>query len=318
MRIRPLAALSALALSALVLAGCSGSGSPDPSASGDAALCAAAAPSGDASKAVTVDGEVGAVSTATFTAGLEVPELERTVVTEGTGDAIEDGDYVYYALSAFSAATGERLGDVGYGEAELLPQVVSSDANIGQILGCANIGSRLVLTFPASQDPSTGQAADAQVYVVDVVGVMPLAAWGADQDPMDGFPTVELAENGAPTVTLPETEAPTSTQLEVLKKGDGPTVNSGDTVLAQYSGLLWSDGSIFDSTWDKGGKPAQLTTTGVVPGFQQALEGQTVGSQVLVVIPPADGYGDQANGAIPANSTLVFVVDILATQRAAG
>ena len=50
---------------------------------------------------------------------------------------------------------------------------------------------------------------------------------------------------------------------------------------------------------------------GVVPGFAKALEGQTVGSQVLVVVPPDEGYGDKEQNGIPAGSTLVFVIDIL-------
>lgn len=52
-------------------------------------------------------------------------------------------------------------------------------------------------------------------------------------------------------------------------------------------------------------------------GFKKALEGQKVGSQVLAVIPPAEGYGAQAQSGIPANSTLVFVIDILGTVPSA-
>ncbi|WP_148285558.1 FKBP-type peptidyl-prolyl cis-trans isomerase, partial [Microbacterium sp. B24] len=89
-------------------------------------------------------------------------------------------------------------------------------------------------------------------------------------------------------------------------------------VLVQYTGVRWSDGKTFDSTWDKGGVPTSFTTTGVVPGFRKALEGQTVGSQVLVTMPPADGYGE---GEINTNDlkgeTLVFVVDILGAQTSA-
>ena len=54
-----------------------------------------------------------------------------------------------------------------------------------------------------------------------------------------------------------------------------------------------------------------MTLDGVVPGFAEALEGQTVGSQVLVVIPPELAYGEEGAGSIPANATLVFVIDIL-------
>ena len=115
--------------------------------------------------------------------------------------------------------------------------------------------------------------------------------------------------------TLPDQDftAPDTTQLAVLKKGDGPTVNPGDQVFVQYMGVL-PDGTEFDSSWSRG-EPSAFQTTGVVQGFQKALEGQTVGSQVIAVIPASEGYGDQAQGEIPANSPLIFVVDILGTQR---
>jgi FKBP-type peptidyl-prolyl cis-trans isomerase len=79
-----------------------------------------------------------------------------------------------------------------------------------------------------------------------------------------------------------------------------------------YTGALWADQTIFDSSWEKG-VPAVFAADGIVPGLSEALVGQQVGSQILVVIPPELGYGDQANAAVPANSTLVFVVDILGT-----
>ena len=91
---------------------------------------------------------------------------------------------------------------------------------------------------------------------------------------------------------------------------------SGDTVRIHYTGTL-KDGSVFDSSWEAG-TPASFQTTGVVDGFRQALEGQTVGSQVVVVIPPAAGYGEEGSSDNElAGETLVFVVDILGTQHAA-
>jgi peptidylprolyl isomerase len=313
-RIRPLAALSAAALSAVLLAGCA-SGAPDsdpsPSAPPVVDLCTAAAPSGDASDAVTVEGAVGEESTATFTAPLEISELQTTVIEEGSGDAVESGQLVTYALTAFSAETGEKIGSIGYGEDPILPQQISPDNPIGQVLGCATPGTRVVAAFPATD------ANEGEVYVFDFLSIVPDAAWGEPQKPVAGMPTVTLAEDGAPTIELPDGDAPTELKLETLKKGDGATVASGDTVLVQYTGVKWSDGSVFDSSWENGA-PASFQTTGVVDGFRQALEGQTVGSQVLVVIPPALGYGEAGSSDNElAGETLVFVVDILGTQHAA-
>ncbi|WP_423278712.1 FKBP-type peptidyl-prolyl cis-trans isomerase, partial [Escherichia coli] len=76
--------------------------------------------------------------------------------------------------------------------------------------------------------------------------------------------------------------------------------------------------TVFDSSWSRGA-PAQLTAAagsptvqnGVITGFADALIGQQVGSQIIAVIPPDLAYGEQGNGSVPPNATLVFVVDIL-------
>jgi hypothetical protein len=313
-RIPPIAALSVVALSAVLLAGCTGT-TPDaeesPTGPPVVDLCDAAAPSGAASDAVTVDGAVGEESTATFDFPLEIPALQTTVIEEGSGDAVESGELVAFALTAFSAETGEKLGSVGYGEDPTLPAQISPDNPIGQVLGCASPGARVVAAFPPS-DPNAGE-----VYVFDFLDIVPNAAWGEPQEPVEGMPTVTLDDDGAPTIELPGGEAPTAVELETLKKGDGATVAPGDTVLVQYTGVKWSDGSVFDSSWEAG-TPASFQTTGVVDGFRQALEGQTVGSQVVVVIPPAAGYGEEGSSDNElAGETLVFVVDILGTQHAA-
>lgn len=314
MRIPPIAALSVVALSAVLLAGCTGT-TPDaeesPTGPPVVDLCDAAAPSGAASDAVTVDGAVGEESTATFDFPLEIPALQTTVIEEGSGDAVESGELVAFALTAFSAETGEKLGSVGYGEDPTLPAQISPDNPIGQVLGCASPGARVVAAFPPS-DPNAGE-----VYVFDFLDIVPNAAWGEPQEPVEGMPTVTLDDDGAPTIELPGGDAPTAVELETLKKGDGATVAPGDTVLVQYTGVKWSDGSVFDSSWEAG-TPASFQTTGVVDGFRQALEGQTVGSQVVVVIPPAAGYGEEGSSDNElAGETLVFVVDILGTQHAA-
>jgi hypothetical protein len=313
-RIRPFAALSAVALSAVLLAGCS-SASPEaetsPSAPPVADLCDAAAPSGAASDAVTVEGAVGEESTATFEFPLEIAELQTTVIEEGSGDAVESGQLVAFALTAFSADTGEKIGSIGYGDNPVLPAQISPDNPIGQVLGCAAPGARVVATFPPSE-PNAGE-----VYVFDFLDVVPDAAWGEPQEPVDGMPTVTLADDGEPTIELPGGDAPTAVEIETLKKGDGATVAPGDTVLVQYTGVKWSDGSVFDSSWESGA-PASFQTTGVVDGFRQALEGQTVGSQVVVVIPPEFGYGEEGSSEHElAGETLVFVVDILGVEHAA-
>lgn len=318
MRLRPLAALSAAALSALLLAGCAGGGTatpsdaPQPSASAAADLCSAAVPSGPVSDGITASGAIGSVPTVDFSKPLDLAEgaLQRTVAVAGTGAPIAAGDFVNYAATIINGTTGAVLSQSGYQPGQVMPEQISAQSG-GQIFGCATTGSRLNVVR------STGdETVPVVVYVIDVLGTTPTAAWGDPQAPEAGMPTVALDDHGAPTITVPSDLAdPDTTKISVLKKGDGPTVQAGNSVLVQYKGVL-KNGTEFDSSW-KNGAPVSFTTTGVVKGFQKALEGQTVGSQVLAVIPAAEGYADKAQGSIPANSTLIFVVDILATAPSA-
>lgn len=129
-----------------------------------------------------------------------------------------------------------------------------------------------------------------------------------------GLPTVTLDDaTGKPSIDV-STYTDHGDQLvaQPLIKGSGDTVQDGQSVTVNYTGWL-TDGTQFDSSWDNG-SPATFSLDQVVTGFKNGLVGQTVGSQVLLIIPPDQGYGSTAQGSIPANSTLIFVVDILAAS----
>lgn len=311
MRLRPFAILSTVAISALLLAGCAGdpeaSPTEAPTASGDA--CEQVATPGAVSDSVKIEGDFGTPSQATFALKQDVAELQRTVVAEGDGSKIKEGEFVTYALSAFDSTSGERIGDAGYGDAEMLPQNVLGNPTLAQVIGCATVGSRLAVAFPA-QDGATSE-----IYVVDVLDTVPSAAWGEKQDAVEGMPTVKLAENGEPDISIPSGDAPKDLEISVLKQGDGAEVADGDTTLLHYYGVEWETGESFDSSWSKGA-PISIPGNTYVPGFVQAIAGQKVGSQVLVVIPPALGYGEDPEAHDLGGKTLVFVIDILATQHA--
>jgi peptidylprolyl isomerase len=308
-RIRPIIALSAVALAAVALVGCSSQAAPKTSPTSTSAapdLCTAKVASGAASDAVKVTGEVGKEAKISFTKPLTVDKLQSTVVTEGKGDKLKAGDLVQFALTEYNAKTGDKNGAIGQTASSLLPQQVSADSVLGKVLGCAGVGTRVVATMPG--DEST----PASIDVVDVLKIVPTAAWGAAQAPVAGMPTVELAKNGTPSITIPKGAAePKDLKIAVLKKGDGAKVAEGDQVLTQYLGVTWADGKKFDSSWERGA-PAPFNTQGVYQGFGKAMVGQTVGSQVLVVMPPSMG---DTSGSLKGK-TLVFVIDILGAQHA--
>lgn len=320
-----LASLAAVALIA-TLAACS-SDSPTPASSTAAAAAdvdVCATPSGKASDAVKVSTDLKAEPTATFDKGLTSSETERTVVVKGKGDELAAGGSASVAYVVFNGTTGDRIDAAGY-DGGVTPTFTASVnslmAGLAKSIGCVTEGSRVVSVIPpADAFGTTGNsdldvaADDSLVVVLDVKDVVPSKAWGADQPAPEGLPTVKLAKDGTPAVTLPKGDAPTELKIGVLKKGDGAVVADDATVTVQYQGTKWSDGSIFDQSWGRGASSFALS--GVVPGFAKAIAGQTVGSQVVVVIPPAEGYGEksESNTAELAGETLVFVIDILATS----
>ena len=318
----------AVAAASLVLAGCSSNDAAAPTDSPTgAADSSACATDGSASKAVTVTGDFGAAPTTSFQGPLTVDSTERTVVSEGDGETLETGSLATIDFTIYNGTTGDKAFstlDEGGTQLQLTVDATQYIPGIVQAVNCATVGSRVVAVIPpADAFGDTGNqslgigADDAMVMVADIEAIVPTRADGADQPAQDGFPTVTLDDSGAPTVAIPSTDAPVELKTEVLKKGDGPVVGDGDSVTVQYQGVIWGSGQVFDQSWGQGG-PRTFQTTGVVKGFAAAMIGQTVGSQVLVVIPPDQGYGSEGNSAagISGTDTLVFVIDILATASA--
>lgn len=118
-------------------------------------------------------------------------------------------------------------------------------------------------------------------------------------------------DTAAPVVKVTAPFSVTETQVHTLQAGTGPVVAPTATVSVCYMGVNGRDGSVFDSSYQRG-EPAEFSLDGVVPGFQKAIAGQKVGSTVAVAMVPADGYpqGQPAAGIQPGD-TLVFAIKIL-------
>jgi len=289
--------------------------------------CTAPVSSGDASKLVSVTGDFGSAPTVDFPTPLKTDTTQRSEIIEGDGAPLVEGQKVQVDLSVFNATTGEAIEQSSYDGTSMASFVLNDQTLPGLTDGllCAEVGSRIAVVASAADTfgPNGGNADigvgpdDSLVFVLDVVKGYLTRADGADQLPVAGLPAVVLAEDGTPGITIPSAEPPTDLKVAVLKKGDGEEVTDGSTVTVNYTGVLWDSKEVFDSSWAKGSPAAfvaadgSTTEGGVIPGFAKALIGQTVGSQIIAVIPPDQGYGDQASGSIPAGATLVFVVDIL-------
>jgi len=122
-------------------------------------------------------------------------------------------------------------------------------------------------------------------------------------------------ESAAPKVEVTAPFSVTETQVQTLQPGDGPVVSDTATVLVCYLGVNGRDGSVFDSSYDRGA-PVDFPLDGVVPGFQKAIAGQQVGSSVAVAMTSDDGYPDgQPQAGILPGDTLVFAIKILDAQN---
>lgn len=99
-------------------------------------------------------------------------------------------------------------------------------------------------------------------------------------------------------------------QYQVKKEGDGKSPTINDIVSVKYTGKL-IDGTVFDSTEKNGGMPAIFPLAGVIKGWQEGLQLMKEGSEYTLFLPAALAYGEQPVGDIPANSTLVFDVELV-------
>lgn len=99
---------------------------------------------------------------------------------------------------------------------------------------------------------------------------------------------------------------------EDLNVGDGATAIKGNTVTVNYIGWL-ADGTSFDSNLSSAFS-FTLGSGKVIPGWDEGVQGMKVNGTRLLIIPPALAYGANANGPIPANSTLTFEVQLVAIK----
>jgi len=103
--------------------------------------------------------------------------------------------------------------------------------------------------------------------------------------------------------------------IEDLKVGQGDPVEKYDIVTVNYTGWL-KDGTKFDSSLNPGRNPFRFTVGAgqVIKGWDEGIPGMKIGGKRKLTIPPNMGYGNRDMGTIPANSTLIFEVDLLGIE----
>ena len=274
--------------------------------------------------AVTVGGTAKAPTLAFTPKPLTVKATTTKVVTQGTGAKLTKANAITFNYVLVNGKDGKQV------ESSFGKQVAGMDLSSASLLpGLSKgltgqkIGSRLLVAIPpadafgAQGNTQAGFGpTDTVLFLIDLVSAStPLAsATGVAVPPKAGLPTATVDGAKPATVVVPKTAAPTTLIVQPLIKGAGPKVQAGQNIKVNYTGVLWKDGKKFDASGDHGSSfDTQIGAGKVITGWDKGLVGQTVGSRVLLVVPPAEGYG--AKGSPPLigpKDTLVFVVDILA------
>jgi FKBP-type peptidyl-prolyl cis-trans isomerase len=256
------------------------------------------------------------------------PAKQVKELIQGTGAAVGKSDFVVAQLVAYkwSPTGGKELlntyskGRPATGSARQLTGLPVLDKE----LAGRKAGTRLELTLPY-KDVGTEIAqalqlaqTDDLVMSVDVIGTFGKTASAQGTAQKVGDPKLPAVTPGAPgtapTVKIPSTSAPTTLQVTTLVQGSGPVVKKGQTLVAQYDGVLWRTGKTFDSSYQHGAPAGfPIGVKQVIPAWDSSLVGKQAGSRVMLVVPPKDGYGAKGSGdgTIKGTDTLVFVIDIL-------
>jgi peptidylprolyl isomerase len=184
------------------------------------------------------------------------------------------------------------------------------------------IGSRVAVSAPA--DAIFGPSGNAQLgisqkdpilIVFDLIGKPVEKPDGTQHSAPSWAPKIEKTKGVISGLDFGKTPKPDGKlHCAALYEGTGPVVQKGQTIFARYLGEVYNGKKPFDENFS-GDTPAtfQIGTGGVIKGWDKTLVGQHVGSEVLLAIPPKDGYGKkgQPSAGIKGTDTLYFVVDIV-------
>lgn len=148
------------------------------------------------------------------------------------------------------------------------------------------------------------------LVAIGLAGIMATTATASTAQ----VPTVTGSFDQAPHIIFPNAKAPSNLVVRVLHKGTGPVVHKSDLVVVNYLGQIWR-GKVFDSSYSRPLFGTPIGVNRVIPGWDDGLVGKTVGSRILLVIPPKYGYGSkgQSSVGIKGTDTLTFVVDVVAS-----
>lgn len=319
----------ALFLPFLLLVTACSPGSDEPAASDGGPSASVSAPPSNSEllDSVTVEDQgTGKAPKVTFDTPLVLEEMAIKRVSEGTGAEVTANQSATIRIERFNAETGaSEIENFTADTAESVDfndQLKQYNPLVYNAFVGAKVGSFIAFGIPAQQAVPASASSAAQdatpaaveIYQIESAKdpVKPLAGPdGETVTPPAGLPTVKDNDKGVPEITIGDAKAPAELIAQDLIKGKGAELKTSDTIIANYVGVNFVGGEIFDSSFEAG-TPATFPLTNVIKGWTQGLTGKTVGSRVLLVVPKDLAYGEKVQGK--AKGDLVFVVDILAVQ----
>jgi peptidylprolyl isomerase len=182
-----------------------------------------------------------------------------------------------------------------------LPLIFAVLALAAAVAGCGSSTAPGIVLAPsdgATADTTTAASASPSTTTTS-----------ASSTPSTPLPSALKTE---PKFSPPSGPPPKKLVVKDLIKGTGPAITSpSQTVTVAYVGKVYKTGKVFDASWNHPGKaPLTDPLSNLIPGWQQGMIGMKVGGRRELIIPPSLAYKNNAQSGIPANSTLVFVVDL--------
>ena len=302
----------------LVLAGCGSSGSSS---------------TGNANATVKVTGQFDKAPKVSIPNEAPSSKLVYSTPIKGSGATLVSDNSILAYVTLYKWSGTKHSQVVGSGT-QMIPANMGL-SGLATALKGARIGSRIVAVLPpkygwgsAGESELSITGSDTTVWVLDLLQqYSPTQSATGKQVSSGGgsLPTVSAQTGKAPVISIPKkTSPPSKLSVTTLIKGTGPKLVKGDTVVAQYVGSIWRNGKVFSSTWPSSSEPTGVPFSfqlggQVLAGWNDGLVGVPVGSRVMLVIPPALGYGPsggQSSAGIEKNDTLVFVIDVLGVEPA--
>jgi peptidylprolyl isomerase len=276
---------------------------------------------------LSVSGAFGAEPKVSVKPAVKVDKPQTQVVSQGSGNPVVANKKAMFNIYLAKGSDGSKLysssdqgtpSQVSMNEKDFFKVII--DGLVGKPQGSrVAIAATVKDVWGSAGAPQLKlKTSDTVLFVIDVLSVEPKDVLGAPQGktvaPPANAPVVK--ESGDKVTGLDFSKAPkkppTKLQVIPLVQGDGPVAKAGRLVTFNYYGAVWGSSKPFDSSFSRGAPvPFGVGVKGLIPAWDKVIPGLKEGSRVLIIAPPAEGYGKQAQSGIPANSTLTFVVDVL-------